>query len=180
MAHPPSLVALVGFMGSGKSTVGALLARRLGWRFVDLDERIQQGAGKSIRRIFEEDGEQVFRELESRALRDLPVRAGEAPGLVVAAGGGAPLRPENRRWFRRRALTFHLEISFDTFLRRTARDRERPLLRGSPEELRRLYQSRLPAYREAGQSVDADAPGPEQVVDEMLRILRERGLPEAS
>lgn len=167
---PPLPVALVGFMGCGKSTVGALLAARLGRRFLDLDALIEQRAGKPIRRIFEDEGEEAFRELESRALREI---GGGAPteGLVLAAGGGAPLDPENRRWFRERARTFYLQISFETFLARTASDPGRPLLRRTAEELRRLYDSRLPAYREAGTTIDADTATPEQIVTEIVRRL---------
>jgi shikimate kinase len=170
-------VALVGFMGCGKSTVGALLAARLGCRFVDLDALIEQRAGKPIHRIFEEQGEEAFRELESRALRELGERGG-AParggGLVLAAGGGAPLDPENRRWFREQARTFYLEISFDTFVTRTGTDPRRPLLRRSVEELRRLYDGRLSAYREAGTVIDAEALSPEQIAAEIQRRLADQ------
>jgi shikimate kinase len=172
----PTLVALIGFMGSGKSTVGPLLAARLGYGFLDLDALIEERAGKPIRRIFAEEDEEVFRDLESQVLQTLPGAAAAAQGqgeggLVVAAGGGAPLRPENRRWFRERAVTFYLEISFDTFLTRTASDPARPLLLKSQEELRQLYESRLAAYREAGRRVRADTSGPEQIVAEILRLL---------
>jgi len=166
-------VALIGFMGCGKSTVGALLADRLGGRFLDLDALIEERAGRPIRRIFEQQGEEVFRELESRVLHEL----GQAPGaggsetVVLAAGGGAPLRPENRRWFRERALTFYLEISFDTFLKRTGCDPARPLLRRSREELRGLYESRLSAYRECGTAIDANTRGPAEIVAEIVRRL---------
>ena len=174
---PPLPVALIGFMGCGKSTVGALLAARLGRRFLDLDALIEQRAGKPIRQIFEEQGEEAFRELESRALRELG-ECGDAPArgedLVLAAGGGAPLDPENRRWFRERARTFYLQISFETFLARTASDPGRPLLRRSAEELRRLYDGRLSAYREAGTVIDAEARSPEQIVAEIQRRLADQ------
>jgi shikimate kinase len=170
-------VALIGFMGCGKSTVGPLLAARLGCRFLDLDSLIEQRAGKPIHRIFEEEGEGAFRGLESLALRELGGRAGDpAEGLVVAAGGGAPLDPENRRWFREQARTFYLEISFDTFVTRTGTDPRRPLLRRSVEELRRLYDGRLSAYQEAGTVIDAEARSPEQIVAQIQRRLADQSV----
>ncbi len=144
-ARPPARVALIGFMGCGKTTVGRLLAARLGYAFLDLDQWLERRHGRSIRQIFQESGEEAFRDLESSALRELSSRR----RVVIAAGGGAPVREANRPFFRE-AATFYLEISFEEFLRRTAASRDRPLLGRPPEELAALFAGRLPVYREIG------------------------------
>jgi shikimate kinase len=169
-ARPPDRVALIGFMGSGKSTVGRLLAARLGYAFLDLDQWLERRQGKSIRQIFQESGEEAFRELESSALREFSSRR----RVVIAAGGGAPVREANRSFFRR-ASTFYLEISFEEFLRRTASSPDRPL-RGRPaEELARLFESRLPIYGELGERVASEGRAPAEVVEEILEKLRGGG-----
>ena len=162
-------VALIGFMGSGKSTVGRLLASRLGYAFLDLDAWIEGQRGQSIRQIFETEGEEAFRELEASALRKLSTRR----RVVIAAGGGAPVREANRAFFLETA-TFYLEISFAEFLRRTAASAERPL-RGRPlEELAALFESRLPVYRELGMIVSSEGRAPAQVAEEILKKLKRR------
>jgi shikimate kinase len=168
--RPPTRVALIGFMGCGKTTVGRLLAARLGYAFLDLDQWIEARQGRSIRQIFQEAGEEAFRDLESSALRELSSRR----RVVIAAGGGAPLRDANRGFFRQ-AATFHLEISFEEFLRRTAGNPDRPL-RGRPvEELARLFESRLPVYRELGERVVSEGRAPAEVMEETLERLRAKG-----
>ena len=163
----PARVALIGFMGSGKTTVGRLVAARLGYAFLDLDERIQARRGLSVQQIFQSAGEEAFRELESFALREL----GSRRRVVVAAGGGAPVREANR-WFFRESRTFYLEISFAEFLRRTASSPNRPL-RGRPEaELQALFDGRLPVYRELGDTVVSEGRVPAQVAAEILERLR--------
>jgi shikimate kinase len=163
-------VALIGFMGCGKTTVGRLLAARLGYAFLDLDQWIEARQGRSIRQVFQESGEEAFRDLEGSALRELSSRR----RVVIAAGGGAPLREANRGFFRQ-ASTFYLEISFEEFLRRTAGNPDRPL-RGRPvEELARLFESRLPVYRELGERVVSEGRAPPKVMEEILERLRAKG-----
>ena len=160
-------IALIGFMGSGKSTVGRLLARRLGYRFVDVDALIEEREGRSIREIFAAEGEEAFRRLESRALRELAA----AQAIVAAAGGGAPIRPENRLFFTESARTFYLEVSFDEFLERTGADPARPLLERGTEELRKLYENRRPIYESLGRPVSTAGRSPAAVVEEILSLL---------
>ncbi len=160
-------MALIGFMGCGKTTVGRLLAARLGYPFLDLDQWLEHRQGRSIRQIFQESGEEAFRDLESSALRELSSRR----RVVIAAGGGAPLREANRGFFRQ-ASTFYLEISFEEFLRRTAASADRPLRGRPPEELARLFESRLPVYRELGERVASEGRTPAQVMEEILEKLR--------
>ncbi len=163
----PPRVCLIGFMGCGKSTVGPLLAARLGWPFLDLDAAIEEEAGRPIPEIFRLEGEQAFREREHRALAGLAHRR----RLVLAAGGGAPVPERNRPFFREPIFTVYLEVSFTEFRRRVGAAPGRPLLARPPEELRRLYASRIPIYRELGRPVRTDGRRPVQVVDEILALL---------
>jgi shikimate kinase len=163
----PARVALIGFMGSGKSTVGHLLARELGYRFLDLDERIETAAGRTIREIFAEEGEEAFRRLEARALEGLAAEE----RVVAAVGGGAPVPESNRAFFSRKATTFYLEVSFGEFLRRAGSDPARPLLRRGSAELEILYEKRRPIYESLGFRVPTDGRTPAEVVLEVLRLL---------
>src|SRR5207249_3092707 len=125
MPSPPTKpLFLVGFMGTGKSTVGALLAARWGWPFVDLDARIEQQAGATINELFARGGEAAFRDLETAALK---VVAGE--GLqVVAVGGGAVKRPENLTLMLGAGLVVCLRATPETILARIGDASTRPLL----------------------------------------------------
>jgi shikimate kinase len=169
-SHTPHRIALIGFMGSGKTTVGRLVAARLGYRFLDLDILITENAGKSIREIFDEDGEETFRRIESDALYSVR----EMHRLVIATGGGAPVRQENQEFFENLAATFYLEVSFPQFLSRTGRDHARPLLDRSKKELEKLYNSRLPIYRSLGQRVLTDSRTPQDIASEILKALSVR------
>jgi shikimate kinase len=140
-------VFLVGFMASGKSSVGRELAQRLGWEFLDLDERIEVREQKTIPEIFRERGEAGFRLAEANALRDLMAESLRGDS-VVALGGGAFVQEDNRRMLRQWPSVF-LETSASELWQRSLADgTERPL-RGNAEEFARLYAERLPFYREA-------------------------------
>ena len=158
---------MIGFMGSGKTTVGRLVASGLSYRFLDLDVLIMEKAGKSIRKIFDEDGEEAFRRIESDALYSVR----EMNRLVIAAGGGAPIRQENQEFFENLAVTFYLEVSFKEFLERAGRDSARPLLDQSEEELEKLYRFRLPIYRSLGRRVFTDSRTPQDIAAEILEKL---------
>lgn len=160
-------VAIVGYMGSGKTTVGRVLARRLGWEFVDLDRRISENAGLTIPEIFAEHGEGHFRDLEHLALRD--ALAG-TPERVVACGGGAVLRPENRRVLGK-ARTIFLEEDPRVLYART-RGAGRPLRGASREGFEGRYRERLPLYHEvADLEVLVDGRSVGEVVEEVARWL---------
>jgi shikimate kinase len=164
-------VALIGFMGSGKSTVGALLARRLGWEFVDVDALVEAEAGATIADIFTAHGEDHFRTLESAGLRALASRT----GLVVAAGGGAPLRESNRWFFTADGTAvFHLHVPLEGALARAGEGRTRPLLTRGADEVRRLYEERLPRYRELGIEIATDGRSPGNVADEIAARVAPR------
>jgi shikimate kinase len=164
-------VALIGFMGSGKSTVGALLARRLGWEFVDVDALVEAEAGATIADIFTAHGEDHFRTLESAGLRALAGRT----GLVVAVGGGAPHRESNRWFFTADGTAvFHLHVPLERALARAGDGRTRPLLAHGADEVRRLYEERLPRYRELGTEIATDGRSPGDVADEIAARMAPR------
>ncbi|MBX3701224.1 MAG: shikimate kinase [Dokdonella sp.] len=123
--NPAANLFLVGPMGAGKSTVGRLVADRLGLAFVDLDHEIEARSGAAIALIFELEGEAGFRARECAALADCTARE----GIVLATGGGAILDPTNRELLRRRGYVAWLDADVETQLARLARDRSRPLLR---------------------------------------------------
>jgi len=138
-------IFLVGPMGSGKSAVGRLLARRRRQRFFDSDAEIERRTGVDIPFIFEREGEAGFRERECEAIDDLT----EWPGIVLATGGGAILRPENQQHLASRGIVVYLETSVSEQVLRTQRARNRPLLFGTDPAVRlaELYAIRDPIYR---------------------------------
>src|SRR5215472_681647 len=133
-------------MGSGKSTVGTLVAERTGARYIDLDAMIEERCGMTIAEVFERRGEAVFRDLETQVLPEALT-----PGTVVALGGGTPLRDANWSLIRERAVTVWLEAPLGVLIARaSSHEGDRPLLRGRGEaELRALLDSRLSRYGEA-------------------------------
>ena len=158
-------VVLVGFMGSGKSSVGRKLARRFGVPFVDVDERIESAAGCRIRDLFGREGESAFRAREKAALRD----ALSVKGCVIATGGGAFADEENRVLLRSYAPVVYLEAAVETLLERLAGDLGRPLLRGGDREdvVRELLSRREPGYRTADVTVRTDGRTVEDVAGQV-------------
>jgi len=168
------VIFLTGFMGSGKSTVGCELARRLGRPFIDLDCLIEEREGRSISRIFAESGEKAFREAERRALSALPLE--QRP--VVATGGGVVLSRENREVMSRTGVRVWLKCPLAELVRRleTSADERggRPLWTGDPEELGRLLEQRTPAYAEAADLVVDAAAAPGETVTVIAAWLEGR------
>ena len=145
------IVYLVGMPGSGKSTVGPELARRLGVPFVELDEQIERAAGVSVREIFGREGEARFRELEAAAL----VNAGSNDPSVISCGGGVVLEPANRVTLRATGEVVFLSVPLEVLRARVRPGAERPLIR-SEGDLEKLFLDREPLYREfAAHVVDA-------------------------
>jgi shikimate kinase len=140
------MFSLVGLPGSGKSTVGRHLARRLQLPFIDSDHVIEARLGCSIRQFFEQEGELSFRDLEAAVLDELTL---QRPG-VLSTGGGSVLRPENRRHLHERTRVIYLKSSPDELFRRLRHDRNRPLLQVADPlaRLRELFAARDPLYRE--------------------------------
>jgi shikimate kinase len=163
-------VAIVGYMGSGKTTLGLLLARALSLEFVDLDRVIVRSAGKAIPQIFAEHGENHFRDLEHNAL--LQTLDGGTPS-VVACGGGTVVRTDNRTLLRD-VTTVFLREDTDVLYQRT-RGTDRPLRAASLEEFELRYAERLPLYREVADiEVEADGRPPAKVAEEVLGWLWRR------
>lgn len=145
-------MALIGFMGSGKTLVGALVAQRAGAAFHDLDLMIEDEAGMAISDIFATRSEAAFRAIESGLLP----KALE-PGSVVALGGGTQVDDKNWRLIRERATTVYLKASFDTMWTRISGQTVRPLAAGRPRaKLEALFEQRRPRYEQADHSVDAN------------------------
>jgi len=161
-------VVLVGPPGSGKSTVGAVLAARLGVGYRDTDADIVVSAGKPIADIFVDEGESHFRELEAAAVR---AALAEHPG-VLSLGGGAVMRADTRELLAGRAVAF-LEVGQHDAIKRVGLDAPRPLLIGNPRaRWRELMEQRRPLYTEVARAVVAtDGLTPDQVADSVLEAL---------
>ena len=169
MRDRPTRVVLVGFMGSGKSSIGRLVARRLGYRFEDMDRRIEERTGRTIVDIFRDDGEEAFREMEreeAQALTSLPRR-------VVATGGGAFTRPATRALLQEGALTVWLRCDLERILARIPADGSRPLA-ANRDIMPALLAEREPSYRMADVAVDASAGAPREVADRIVGLLEGR------
>ncbi len=138
-------VVLIGFMGCGKSTVGKKLANALSYSFMDTDAAIEELYGKTISQMFEEDGENFFRTAETELLKKLEK---EADGVVLATGGGMPMREENAELLCKIGTVVFLETSLETILERLQNDTTRPLAAGEDRErkLCPLFEKRLPVY----------------------------------
>lgn len=169
-----SNIVLIGFMGCGKSSIGRRLAGRLGHNFLDSDDMITARAGKSISEIFAEEGEERFREREAGELRDLL----DSPKIVLATGGGAILRPENRDLLRRIGTVVWLHSDPDTLFERASRSRRRPLLQveNPRTTFNALLEERLPVYQQACTlKVDASGLSHEQTVEKIIRAIESEG-----
>jgi shikimate kinase len=144
MDDSPNSIFLIGMMGAGKSTIGRMLARELGYEFIDCDREIESRSGVTISTIFELEGEAAFRQRESAMLDELTRRQ----GVVLATGGGAVLSEDNRAHLRERGLVIYLQASADELARRTSNDRARPLLQTDNRRLRieELLAQREPLY----------------------------------
>jgi shikimate kinase len=166
---PGDNVILVGFMGAGKSTVGRLLARRLGRCFVEADDLIVGRAGRSIPEIFRTEGEEHFRQLEAVALEALRLKSGD----VIATGGGLPCREGRMEALRELGTVVWLAGDLADLRERASRSGDRPMLAGrTTEELAALYRAREPYYRRAHLLIDTSGLGPDQVVARVLAALR--------
>jgi shikimate kinase len=166
-AIPPRRIVLTGFMGSGKSTVGPLLAARLGWKFLDVDDAIEAEAGATIAELFARHGEAAFRDREQATIARLC--AGEA--LVLALGGGAIEHAGTRALLLTApgTLLVHLEVELATTLARCrGTEHTRPIL-ADQANLASRYARRLPLYRTAHVSIPVDALTPAEAVDAILQ-----------
>ena len=177
MPLPPTIrrIVLTGFMGAGKSTIGALLAKKLGWVFVDSDVSIEASAGKAIARIFAEDGEDYFRELETEAIHT----QSRYPYLVLALGGGAMENPATRAVLASlpETVIVFLDAPLEVMISRCLAQpgaAERPVL-ADRERLVQRFTGRLPFYRGAHLTVATENLEPLDVVERILEQIMQNG-----
>jgi len=173
------VITLIGYRGSGKSAVAELLATALGLQSVDSDHVVERQAGRSIREIFDQDGEAEFRRLEQEVIRDLTGRT----SLVIAAGGGAILAEENCRCIKAAGPVVWLQASVENLARRIAQDKatsdRRPSLTGQSvqEEIASVLAARRPFYQDAATLiVHTDGLTSEQVADRIRSLLDPPGV----
>jgi len=164
-------IVLAGFMGTGKSTVGLLLSKRLGWPLVDTDEEIERVAGCSIPEIFAADGEEAFRRLEKRVVREVAERGRQ----VVSTGGGVVKDPDNLAVLEETGTVFCLRAAPETILERVQHETHRPLLEGGDklQTIREILASREEMYGQVHNQVDTDGLIPQQVVEKILSLVEE-------
>jgi shikimate kinase len=168
-------LVLVGLPGSGKSTVGRSLARRLGLPFSDSDHVIEQRIGCSIRSFFEREGEDAFRDLEQSVLAELAA----GPSRVLSTGGGAVLRPSNRAVLREAGHVVYLRATPDELWRRLRHDTQRPLLQVDDPQarLRTMHAQRDPLYRETAHfTIETGRPSVPTLVNMILMQLELAGV----
>lgn len=166
----PERVVLVGPMGAGKSTIGRMLAKELGYRFLDSDRIIEDRCGANIPWIFDVEGEDGFRQRETAMLDELS----ETRSTVLATGGGAVMRPENHALLRKNAVVIYLKTSIEQQVERTRKDRNRPLLQNDDPEgvLRRLFAVRDPLYTKLADIVMfTDRKSPRLVVRQLVNRI---------
>ncbi len=169
----PANIVLVGFMGTGKSCTGRIVAERLGWEHVDTDDLIEAGAGRTIPEIFTAEGEEAFRTREREAVRE----AAGGTRRVVTVGGGAILDPRNVALLEANGLVVCLTADVDVILRRVAPTGHRPLLEGGEDKaqrIRRLLDERRSHYARFAHQIDTSTHTPADTAEAVLRLYRTR------
>ncbi len=168
--NPNTNIFLVGLMGSGKTTIGRALAKKLGKRFIDADHEIEARTGASIPLIFEIEGEASFRQREADVIRDLTAQE----GIVLATGGGAVLDEQSRHFLKNRGIVIYLNASINHILQRTSHDKNRPLLQTADPKARieELARQRGPLYQEVAHiTLETGRPNVQSVVHTILTRL---------
>ena len=170
-------IVLIGFMGTGKTSTGRMLAARLGAAFIDMDQRIEEEMGMGIPAIFEKKGESFFRSREKQLVKRLSARR----NAVISTGGGTVKDPENVAMLHRDGVIICLSASIDAVLERTGRRGQRPVLDRADqgdrrEAVEKLMNEREALYKQADFTVDTSELSPLQVVETILRYLKSRGM----
>jgi len=165
-------IVLIGFMGTGKSSVGRRLAKIFGWEFIDTDSEIEKTTGMSVAEIFRRHGEVRFRSEEVLVVRKLKTRT----RCVIATGGGTVLNPENWQLLQSVGLMICLYAPLDTVLERVSSSRnERPLLKGDRQAIEKLWLNRQAVYNRADIVIDTTGKDIDSVVQEVIKRIREKG-----
>jgi shikimate kinase len=166
-------IVLTGFMGAGKTEVGRVLARRLGYVLIDVDDEIEKEQSMKIADIFKQSGEPFFRDIESAMIRKLS----EREGAVISTGGGAVLRQGNMDTLRKNGVIVCLTASAGTLYERTKKNMARPLLQVDDPlgKIKELLGARQPYYEKADIIVDTEKKSPLQVADEIIAGVRMHG-----
>jgi shikimate kinase len=169
-------VVLIGFMASGKTSVGRRLAQRLGYRFLDTDQFIEGEMGCSIAELFTIQGEAYFRDVESR----LAARMHGLQNTVISTGGGLPITPGNLEHLKRAGAVVFLKADLEDILKRLERDTRRPKVQGGDlrDTVTRLLVERLPAYEQADLVVESHGKSVNRVCGEIIRYLGTRRVAE--
>ena len=162
-------IYLVGFMASGKSTIGRALGEELGWAFVDLDEDIERDQGASISDIFERQGEEEFRRIETAAIRKRIHVVQSGRPMVISLGGGAFTRTENIELLENNGVAIWLDCPWPMVERRVSQATHRPLAR-DPHKLEELYTTRLAFYAKADFRVPVESDDAAPIVQAILRL----------
>lgn len=162
-------IYLIGFMGSGKSTIGRMLAEEIGWRFADLDEDIEAQQKRSIPEIFDAVGEEEFRRIEHEALarRVRSIRCGMP--TVLALGGGAFTRPENRELLEEHGITVWIDTAFPVVQKRVGQSNHRPLAR-DPAKFAALYHRRRADYSKAEFHIELKDDNSRRALEDLLKL----------
>ncbi len=171
MQNSTNNIFLVGLMGSGKTTIGRSLAKKLNLRFLDADQEIETRTGASIPLIFEIEGEASFRQREADVIRDLTAQQ----GIVLATGGGAVLNETSRQLLRERGTVIYLRASVASILQRTSHDKNRPLLQTADPraKIEALSRERAPLYQEVAHIIiETGRPNVHSVVQNILTQLQ--------
>jgi len=165
-------IVLTGFMGTGKTTIGRALAKKLQMRLVDIDEEIEKEQKMSINDIFSRHGEPHFRDIETAMIQELS----RDKNIIISTGGGAVLRDENMEALKENGIIFCLNATAETILERTGRSQDRPLLKveNPKEKINELLAYRRPFYERAGIMIETDGKTPLEVVQEIMEIVKWR------
>lgn len=166
-------IVLIGFMGTGKTSAGRLLAGRLNRPFIDVDKKIERETGLAISDIFQLYGEDHFRQLE----REVISRVARYTNAIIATGGGAVLKQENMVRLKNTGIIISLTASLEAILERTSRRGVRPLLdcEDRAERVARLLKDRASLYMKADYTIDTSYMSPQQVTEKIIALLREGG-----
>lgn len=157
-------IFLIGFMGSGKSTVGKLLAEKLNLKFIDIDEEIEKQENKTISQIFKENGEMYFRNLEKQKIKEFQSKK----VYVVSTGGGLGANKENMEFMKKNGIVIWLDVSLEEVLKRCKENANRPLLNQPLENLKKLYEKRKNVYSMAHVHIKTDGKSPKEITKEII------------